>query len=260
MILKDSVAIITGAASGLGKATSEHFTALGVKVALFDLQQEQGEAVAKSLCEQGNGTNARFYRVDVTDETQTREAIAAVSNDLGPVRICINCAGVVTPGKTVGRKGPLPLEQFRKVIDINLIGTFNLIRLVAEHMSGHEPLKDGERGVFINTASVAAFDGQIGQAAYSASKAGIAGMTLPIARDLGPLGIRINTIAPGVFMTPMMQGMPDEVREPLEAMVQFPKRLGAPAEYAELAAHIVSNIYLNGETIRLDGGIRMTPK
>ena len=272
MILQNSVAIITGGASGLGQATSQYFVNQGAKVAIFDLQVEAGKAFAQTLCDSKSKSEsetpcARFYQVDVSNEDQVRTAIAETRKDLGEIRICINCAGIVTPGKTLGRKGPLDLNVFSKVIEINLIGSFNLIRLVAEAMATNQPQSDdqqassdGEKGVSINTASVAAFDGQIGQAAYSASKAGIVGMTLPIARDLGPHGIRVNTIAPGVINTPMMQGMPEEVRKPLEDMVQFPKRLGHPEEFAKLAAHIVDNAYINGETIRLDGGIRMPPK
>lgn len=247
------VTIITGAASGLGQACARHFIDHDAKVALFDLDQSAGEALQKRL-----GERSRYYCVDVTSENSVQQAITQVLDELGPIRVCINCAGVAPGGKTIGRNGALGLDKFTSVISVNLIGTFNVVRLAAEAMASNEEIdEDGCRGVIINTASVAAFDGQIGQAAYSASKAGVAGMTLPIARDLGPLGIRVNTIAPGVFDTPMMQGMSEEVRAPLEAIVQFPKRLGLPEEFARLALHIVDNNYLNGETIRLDGGIRM---
>ncbi len=255
MNLHNTVTVITGGASGLGRATSEHFAAAGAAVALFDLQPEAGPAFAKQLCDQGH--RARFYEVDVTSADRVEEALTKVREELGDIRVCVNCAGIAPAGKTFGRKGPLPLDTFAKAIEINLIGTFNVTRLVAAAMSGNQPGPEGERGVIINTASVAAFDGQMGQVAYSASKAGVVGMTLPLARDLGSLGIRVNTIAPGVFNTPMMQSMPDEVRKPLEEIVQFPKRLGLPTEFARLAEHIADNTYLNGETIRLDGGIRM---
>lgn len=255
MQLQDRVVIITGGASGLGQATSRHFIERGAKVALFDLNEEQGRAYAREL-----GDNAEFFKVNVTSESDIKQAIDGILQKWNKIHICLNCAGIAPAGKTVGRNGALALEKFTAAIQINLIGTFNVLRLAAEVMAKNEPDEEGERGVIINTASVAAFDGQIGQAAYSASKAGVAGMTLPIARDLGPLGIRVNSIAPGVFNTPMMAAMPDEVRESLEAIVQSPKRLGEPVEYARLAAHIVENGYLNGETIRLDGGIRMPPK
>ena len=256
MKFDNNAVIITGAASGLGQACARLFIEHNAKVALFDLDDSAGDKLQHEL-----GANSRFYRVDVTSEKNVQHAIDQVKSDLGDIRVCINCAGIAPGGKTVGRKGVLELDKFSAVITINLIGTFNVARLVAAAMADTDPVDEqGSRGVIINTASVAAFDGQIGQAAYSASKAGVAGMTLPIARDLGPLGIRVNTIAPGVFDTPMMQGMSKEVREPLEAIVQFPKRLGLPAEFARLAMHIVDNNYINGETIRLDGGIRMPAK
>ncbi|WP_151703085.1 3-hydroxyacyl-CoA dehydrogenase [Nitrincola alkalilacustris] len=255
MDIKDKVVIITGGASGLGLVTSQQLAAQGAKVAIFDLNQEAGEALAAEL-----GSNTLFARVDVTDATSVESAIRQVVEAFGTIHVCINCAGIAPAGKTVGRNGPLALEKFSQVININLIGTFNVLRLAAAEMANNEPDTNGERGVIINTASVAAFDGQIGQAAYSASKAGVCGMTLPIARDLAGVGIRVMTIAPGIFDTPMMMAMPDEVRDPLIKMVQHPKRFGAPAEYASLAAHIIQNSYLNGEVIRLDGGIRMEAK
>lgn len=255
MNVKDKVIIVTGGASGLGLASSKQLVAQGAKVAAFDLNQQAGDALVAEL-----GAQAMFVRVDVTDSTSVEAAIAAVVARFGAIHVCLNCAGIAPGGKTVGRNGALPLEKFAQVININLIGSFNVLRLAAAQMANNEPDANGERGVIINTASVAAFDGQLGQAAYSASKAGVVGMTLPIARDLASLGIRIMCIAPGIFDTPMMQGMTDEVRDPLLKMVQHPKRFGALGEYAALVQHIIENSYLNGEVIRLDGGIRMEPR
>jgi 3-hydroxyacyl-CoA dehydrogenase / 3-hydroxy-2-methylbutyryl-CoA dehydrogenase len=253
MKIEQTVAIITGAASGLGQACARALIGNSAKVALFDLDDKAGELLQEEL-----GSESRFYRVDVTSDNSVQHAIEQVLQDLGNIRICINCAGIAPGGKTVGRKGALALDKFASVVNVNLIGTFNVVRLAAQAMVENQPEgEDASRGVIINTASVAAFDGQMGQAAYAASKAGVAGMTLPIARDLGPQGIRVNAIAPGIFNTPMMQGMSEQVREPLEAIVQFPKRLGFPEEFAKLVVQIVENDYLNGETIRLDGGIRM---
>ena len=255
MELQNSVVIVTGGASGLGLVTCQQLAAQGARVAAFDLNEEAGNALVAEL-----GDQAVFARVDVTNVASVEAGIAHVVEAFGRIDACINCAGIAPGGKTVGRNGALPLEKFAQVININLLGTFNVLRLAAEQMAKNTPNADGERGVIINTASVAAFDGQVGQAAYSASKAGVVGMTLPIARDLAPLGIRVMTIAPGIFDTPMMKGMTDEVRDPLLKMVQSPKRFGEPKEYAALAAHIISNQYLNGEVIRLDGAIRMEPK
>ncbi|GGO83637.1 3-hydroxyacyl-CoA dehydrogenase [Marinobacterium nitratireducens] len=255
MDLNNKVVIVTGGASGLGLVTCRRLAARGARIAAFDLNEEAGQALADELGPQG-----LFARVDVTDAASVEAALAQVVETFGTVDVCINCAGIAPAGKTVGRNGALALEKFAQTININLIGTFNVLRLAAEQMAKNEPDAGGERGVIINTASVAAFDGQMGQAAYSASKAGVAGMTLPIARDLAKLGIRVMTIAPGIFDTPMMKGMPDEVRDPLIQMVQHPKRFGEPDEYAALAAHIIENRYLNGEVIRLDGAIRMEPK
>ncbi|NVK41007.1 MAG: 3-hydroxyacyl-CoA dehydrogenase [Oceanospirillaceae bacterium] len=255
MDLNNKVVIVTGGASGLGLVTCRQLAAQGAKVAAFDLNEDAGAALADEL-----GQQALFVRVDVTDAASVEAAMTQVVERFGTVHVCINCAGIAPAGKTVGRNGALALEKFAQTININLIGTFNVLRLAAEQMAKNEPDTGGERGVIINTASVAAFDGQMGQAAYSASKAGIAGMTLPIARDLANLGIRVMTIAPGIFDTPMMKGMPDEVRDPLIQMVQHPKRFGDPEEYASLAAHIIGNRYLNGEVIRLDGAIRMEPR
>ncbi|MBQ0755792.1 MAG: 3-hydroxyacyl-CoA dehydrogenase [Amphritea sp.] len=255
MDLNNKVVVVTGGASGLGLVTCQQLAKQGAKIAAFDLNEEAGQALVEELKGQ-----AIFAKVDVTDAASVEAGIAQAVETFGTIHVCINCAGVAPGGKTVGRNGALPLEKFSQVININLIGTFNVLRLAAEQMAKNEPGYDGERGVIINTASVAAFDGQMGQSAYAASKAGVVGMTLPIARDLAKLGIRIMTIAPGIFDTPMMKGMTDEVRDPLIEMVQNPKRFGEPEEYAALAAHIISNNYLNGDVIRLDGAIRMEPR
>ncbi len=256
MNLSDKVAVITGGASGLGRATAETIAAAGGRVALLDLNEELARNTAEEL-----GDAAAAYAVNVTEEASVQKAIEDVMKDFGAIHINVNCAGIGAASRTVGRDGAMPLKTFNFVIQVNLIGTFNTLRLCAEQMQKNEPEnEDGERGVIINTASVAAFDGQIGQAAYSASKAGVVGMTLPIARDLSRIGVRVCTIAPGIFETPMMAGAPDQVRAPLIEMVQFPKRLGDASEYALLARQIIENPYLNGETIRLDGGIRMQPK
>ncbi|MEM7080561.1 MAG: SDR family NAD(P)-dependent oxidoreductase [Pseudomonadota bacterium] len=255
MDINNKVAVITGGASGLGRATAEMIVAHGGKVAIFDLNQDLGDETAAALGE------AKAYAVNVTDDESVASAVAAVKADFGAIHINVNCAGIGTPGRTVGRDGALPLNYFNRVIQVNLLGTFNTLSKCAVVMAENEPEGNGlERGVIINTASVAAFDGQVGQAAYAASKAGVAGMTLPVARDLTRQGVRVCTIAPGIFDTPMMAGATDEVREPLIQMVQYPKRLGLPPEYAQLAQQIIENAYLNGETMRLDGGIRMAPK
>lgn len=256
MDLKDKVAVITGGASGLGRATAEAVVRGGGKVALFDLNEDLGKKTASEL-----GANAVAYKVNVVDEASVQEAVDAVMKRFGAIHINVNCAGIGAASRTVGKDGPMPLKTFNFVVQVNLIGTFNTLRLCAQEMQKNAPIgQDEERGVIINTASVAAFDGQIGQAAYSASKAGVVGMTLPIARDLARHGIRVCTIAPGIFETPMMAGAPDRIRDPLIENVQFPKRLGAAPEYASLACQIIENPYLNGETIRLDAGIRMPPK
>jgi len=246
-------AIVTGGASGLGAATAEAIVAAGGRVALFDMNAEKGEALAKKL-------GGVFCGVNVADEDSVAAGIAKAVAAVGIPRILVNCAGIAIGEKTTGKNGAHKLDSFKRVLDINLAGTFNCIRLVATRMETLEPQEDGERGVIINTASVAAFDGQIGQAAYAASKAGVVGMTLPVARDLMNIGIRCNTIAPGIFWTPMMAGMDQKVQDALAAMVPFPKRLGKPEEYASLALEIIRNVMINGETIRLDGAIRMQPK
>ncbi|MDV6210352.1 3-hydroxyacyl-CoA dehydrogenase [Rhodococcus erythropolis] len=253
MIVNDSVAVVTGGASGLGLATTKALLADGASVVIVDLPSSNGEAIAKEL-----GDRVRFAAADVTDEAAVTAALD-VAESLGPLRVAVNCAGIGNAVKTVSKKGAFPLDAFKKVIDVNLIGTFNVLRLAAERISKTEPI-DGERGVIINTASVAAYDGQIGQAAYSASKGGVVGMTLPIARDLASLLIRVNTIAPGLFKTPLLAGLPEAAQASLGQQVPHPSRLGDPSEYGALAAHIVSNPMLNGETIRLDGAIRMAPR
>ncbi|MBJ7480519.1 3-hydroxyacyl-CoA dehydrogenase [Rhodococcus erythropolis] len=253
MIVNDSVAVVTGGASGLGLATTKALLADGASVVIIDLPSSNGEAIAKEL-----GDRVRFAAADVTDEAAVTAALD-VAESLGPLRVAVNCAGIGNAVKTVSKKGAFPLDAFKKVVDVNLIGTFNVLRLAAERISKTEPI-DGERGVIINTASVAAYDGQIGQAAYSASKGGVVGMTLPIARDLASLLIRVNTIAPGLFKTPLLAGLPEAAQASLGQQVPHPSRLGDPSEYGALAAHIVSNPMLNGETIRLDGAIRMAPR
>lgn len=247
------IAVVTGAGSGLGEATARALAAKGAKVAIFDLSLERAEKVAADI-------GGIAVRCDVSNEESAVAAFAEVESKLGTARILVNCAGIAVGVKTVGKDGAHPLSVFRQVIEVNLIGSFNMIRLFAEGASKLEPLQGGERGVIVSTASVAAYDGQMGQAAYSASKGGVVGMTLPIARDLARSGIRVATIAPGIFKTPMMAAMPQEVQDSLGAAVPFPPRLGEPSEYAALALHIVENQMLNGETIRLDGAIRMAPK
>ena len=247
------VAIVTGGGSGLGDATARRLAAAGAKVALVDLDLERSGKTAGEI-------GGIALRCDVSSAESAEQAFATVAGELGVPRILVNCAGVVLAMKTVGRDGPHPLERFRKVVEVNLIGTFNMIRLFADGAGKLEPLTGGERGAVVNTASVAAFDGQIGQAAYSASKGGVVGMTLPLARDLARSGIRVVTIAPGIFRTPMLASLPEDAQASLGQQVPFPPRLGEPDEYAALALHIVENQMLNGETIRLDGAIRMAPK
>jgi len=248
-------AVVTGGASGLGRATAARLASAGARVALLDRPASPGADVAKSL-----GDAALFTPADVTSADEVAAALDAARTQLGAINVLVNCAGIGTAMKTLGKSGPAKLEEFSRVINVNLIGTFNCIRLTAGHMAQNAPSRDGERGVVINTASVAAFDGQIGQAAYSASKGGIVGMTLPAARDLAPVGIRVCTIAPGLMDTPLLGLLPEDQRQALGAGVLFPKRLGSPDEFAALVASIVENPYLNGETIRLDGGLRMPPK
>ena len=246
-------ALVTGGASGLGNATARALTEAGARVVILDLPSSEGEKAAVAL-----GPHARFVAADVTDEAEVQAAVDAASA-LGPLRVVVNCAGIATAQKVIGRDGVLPLESFERVIRVNLIGTFNVVRLAAVAMAETEPVGE-ERGVIVNTASVAAFDGQIGQPAYSASKGGVAAMTLPLAREFARSLIRVVTIAPGIFETPMMAGLPQAAQDSLAAQVPHPSRLGRPAEYAQLVRSIVENPMLNGETIRLDGAIRMQPK
>ncbi|TWG86286.1 NAD(P)-dependent dehydrogenase (short-subunit alcohol dehydrogenase family) [Cupriavidus gilardii J11] len=252
MEIRDNVFIVTGGASGLGAGTARMLSSAGGKVVLADLNSEAGEALATEL-------GARFVRCDVTSEADG-QAVVDAARQTGRLAGLINCAGIATANKTVGKSGPHPLDAFEKTIRINLIGTFNMIRLAAAAMVRNTPDAGGERGIIVNTASVAAFDGQIGQAAYAASKGGVVGMTLAIARDLARDGVRCMTIAPGIFETPMLLGMPQEVQDALGKMVPFPSRLGRPDEYAQLVQAIIGNTMLNGEVIRLDGAIRMQPK
>ncbi len=252
MHIQDNVFIITGGASGLGAATARMLVAAGGKVVLADVQEAAGAALAAEL-------NGKFVKCDVTSEADGM-AVVAAATAMGTLRGLINCAGVAPAVKTVGKEGAHPLDVFQRTININLVGTFNMARLAADAMGKTDALESGERGVIINTASVAAYDGQIGQAAYGSSKAAVVGLTLPMARDLARSGVRVMTIAPGIFETPMLMGMPEEVRDALGKMVPFPPRLGRPDEYAHLARTIIENTMLNGETIRLDGAIRMQPK
>ena len=252
-ITPTTVALVTGGASGLGGATAERLAADGAAVVVVDLPRSSGEEAAARL-----GERARFCAADVRDADQVQAAVDK-ARDLGELRVAVSCAGVATPGRVVGRKGPLDLEAFRTVVEINLVGTFNVLRLAAAAMLDNEPV-DGDRGVIVNTASIAAFDGQIGQAAYAASKGGVVGLTLSAARDLADKLIRVVTVAPGTFETPMLAGLPEEAREVLKRQVPHPARLGRPVEYASLVRHIVDNPMLNGEVIRLDGALRMPPR
>ena len=257
MDIQNSVAVVTGAASGLGEGTVERLIAGGGRVGIFDLNEERGRAVAGR-----HPGRAIFARVDVADEASVAAGLAAVKSAFGALRICVNCAGI--PGhvaRTVSKKGPFPLAEFTRVIQINLIGTFNVARLAAAEILKSDAVgPSGERGVIVNTASLAAFDGQMGQTAYSASKAGVVGLTLPMTRDLSQFGVRVCAIAPGLFETPMGAGVPPEVKERLIGTLEFPKRMGSPSEFAALVAHIIENAYLNGEVIRIDAGTRAPPR
>jgi NAD(P)-dependent dehydrogenase (short-subunit alcohol dehydrogenase family) len=249
-------AFVTGGASGLGAATVRMLVERGANVAIYDLPTSKGSELEKEI-----GPAARFVAGDVTDEAQTEAALDEAIDTFGPLRAVVNCAGIGSASRTVGKDGaPFPLAVFRRSIEVNLIGTFNVIRLGAARMSANEPNEGGERGAIVNTASIAAFDGQIGQAAYSASKGGIVGLTLPVARDLARHGIRVCTIAPGLFRTPLLMGLPEPALEALGKTIPFPPRLGDPAEYAALALQILENPMLNGEVIRLDGALRMAPR
>jgi NAD(P)-dependent dehydrogenase (short-subunit alcohol dehydrogenase family) len=251
MLMQETAAVITGGASGLGEATARLFRASGAQVTILDRDAERGPKIAKEI-------GATFVQTDVKDEDSVKAAIAKAVETMGKINAAINCAGVGTAEKTLGRDGPHSLAHYNRVIGINLVGTFNVARLAAAEMAKNDPSEDGQRGVIVNTASVAAFDGQKGQVAYASSKAGIAGMSLPMARDLSREGIRVMAIAPGIFLTPMLMGLPQEVQDQLAADVTCPRRLGRPEEYASLAKFIVESGYLNGETIRIDGALRMS--
>jgi len=246
-------AVVTGGASGLGLAVAQRLASAGGKVVLLDVNDEKGKAAAAAL-------GASYIRTDVTSEDGVREAIAQAQASLGGLNVAVSCAGILGAGRVLGKDGPMPLSQFETTVRVNLVGSFNVAKAAAQAMSGNEPGEDGERGVIVNTASIAAFEGQIGQAAYSASKGGVVGMTLPMAREFARIGVRVMTVAPGVFHTPMVDGMPQAVYDSLCAQVPYPSRLGKSEEFAELVAFIVANRYLNGETIRLDGAIRLAPK
>jgi NAD(P)-dependent dehydrogenase (short-subunit alcohol dehydrogenase family) len=255
MQIKDHTFLVTGGASGLGAATARLFAAGGASVVIADLQPDAGEALAREL-----GASARFAATDVTSETDAQAAVDLALSAFGHLHGLVNCAGVAPSEKVVGRDGPHRLDTFAKTVSVNLVGTFNMIRLAAAAIAKEIPGADGERGIIVNTASIAAYDGQIGQAAYAASKGGVIALTLPVARELARSGIRVVTIAPGVFETPMVAGFPREVQEALGQSVPFPARLGQPAEFAALVKHICENTMLNGETIRLDGALRMAPR
>lgn len=256
MDITKSVAVVTGGASGLGEATARNIVARGGKAIILDMNEERGNSLAEEL----GHSNAIFVKTNVSEEEDVKEALNRGIEQFGKITAAINCAGIGGAQKTFGKKGPFDLEVYKRIINVNLIGTFNVIRLAAEKMSVNEPNENDERGVIVNTASAAAFEGQIGQAAYSASKGGVVSMTLPIARDLADYGIRVVSIAPGLFETPMLGRASEQLRSALGAMVPFPKRLGQPKEYAQLVQTIIENPMLNGEVIRLDGAIRMQPK
>ncbi len=256
MQLSNVRAIVTGGVSGLGLAVARHLVAHGGKAALFDVNEDKG---AEAVAELG-ATNAVFIKTDVTDEAGVAANVAAARDFLGGLNACINCAGILGAGRVLGREGSMKLSQFQATVMVNLVGSFNVAKACAEVMQHNEAGVDGERGIIVNTASVAAYEGQIGQAAYSASKGGVVGMTLPMARELSRFGIRVMTVAPGIFWTPMVDGMPDDVQKSLSASIPFPSRLGKPEEFADLVAYVIGNTYLNGETIRLDGATRLAPK
>ncbi len=257
MDLKGKVAIVTGGASGLGQATVEAYVAKGAKVAIFDMNEERANELVSKL----GADNAAFFNVNVADEESVKGAVQAVVDKFGALHICNNFAGIASAAKTLGKDGPFPFAEFSKVINVNLIGTFNVSRFAAEQMAKNEPVNDdGSRGVIINTASIAAFEGQMGQLAYSASKGGVVGMTLPMARDLAAYGIRVNTIAPGLIHTPLFEALPEKAYQALCEAPLYPKRLGNPAEIAHLSVFIAENDYVNGEVVRIDAGIRMQPR
>jgi NAD(P)-dependent dehydrogenase (short-subunit alcohol dehydrogenase family) len=253
MQLEGQAALVTGGGSGLGAATAAALAKKGAKVALLDVNEEAMRAVTAKI-------GALALKCDVTDSDSAAKAVTVAREKHGAARVLVNCAGIAPAKRIVGREGPMELSDFARVINVNLIGTFNMMRLAAADMSALPPLEDKERGVIISTASVAAYEGQIGQAAYAASKGGVVSLTLPAAREFAQFGVRVNAIAPGIFLTPMLQGLPEEVQQGLAASVPFPKTLGKPEQYASLVLHIVENRYLNGEVIRLDGALRMQPK
>jgi len=255
MQLNQVQAVITGGASGLGNAVAQFIVGEGGKVGLLDVNEEKGRQAADAL---GNGT--RFFRTDVTSESEVTANVSAARQAMGGLNVVMNCAGILGAGRMLGKEGPMPLSQFQATVMVNLVGSFNVAKAGAALIQHNEAGEDGERGVIINTASVAAYEGQIGQAAYSASKGGVVGMTLPMARELARFGIRVATIAPGIFWTPMVDGMPEAVQQSLSASIPFPSRLGKPAEFAEAVGFILGNRYINGETIRLDGAVRLQPK
>lgn len=255
MELAKARAVVSGGASGLGLATAQRITDAGGSVALLDVNEEQGKVSAGNL-----GKRAVFLKTDVSDEDNVRDSMKSAADFMGGITLAVNCAGILGPGRTLGRDGPMPASQFAKVVQVNLVGSFIVAKEAANIMQANEPNSDGERGVIISTASIAAFEGQVGQAPYSASKGGVVGMMLPLAREFARIGIRVNTIAPGIFLTPMMASLSEEIQNSLGAQVPFPSRLGRPEEYADLVASIYGNAMINGETIRLDGAIRMQPK
>ncbi|MBT8074730.1 MAG: SDR family NAD(P)-dependent oxidoreductase [Xanthomonadales bacterium] len=255
MQLNNVKALITGGVSGLGLAVARKVIASGGQAVLLDINDDAGAAVEAEL-----GGAATYIRTDVTSEQGVQDSVKLAVEHMGSVNVAVNCAGIIGAGRVLGREAPMALDFFTNTIHVNLVGSFNIIKAVGVAMESNTPNDDGERGVIISTASVAAYDGQIGQAAYSASKGGIVGMTLPIAREFARIGVRVNAVAPGIFWTPMVDGMPEHIQESLSASIPFPSRLGKPEEYAELVAHIVENGYLNGETIRLDGAVRLAPK
>ena len=255
MKLADAKSVVTGGASGLGLASAERIVAAGGQVVLFDINDEQGAAAVAKL-----GDRALYVRTDVSNEEAVRESVQKATEFMGGITLAVNCAGIATAGRTLGRDGPWPAENFSRVVQINLVGSYIVTKECAAVMQLNEPNSEGERGVVISTASVAAFEGQIGQAAYSASKGGVVGMMLPLAREFAQFGIRVNTIAPGIFLTPMLAGMPEDIQQSLGNQIPFPSRLGKPEEYADTVAFIYGNPVVNGETIRIDGAIRMQPK
>jgi NAD(P)-dependent dehydrogenase (short-subunit alcohol dehydrogenase family) len=256
MHLNHTRAVVTGGVSGLGFAVARHLISHGARVALFDINDDKGAAAVAEL----GDASARYFRTDVTDEADVEANVAAAAEFLGGLNAAISCAGILGAGRVLGKEAPMPLKNFAGTVMVNLVGSFNVAKAAANRMQHNAAGEDGERGVIVNTASVAAYEGQIGQAAYSASKAGVVGMTLPMARELARFGIRVNTIAPGIFWTPMVDGMPESVQQSLSASIPFPSRLGKPEEFAELVAYILGARYLNGETIRLDGATRLAPK